>query len=270
MPGFEFHYRLSGKRPTVETFVFKNTEALSQGDMLNLEDGEVDLGATGDPALVGAAIETVDGEKSMTSIRAIVDADAVYAIEDPRVRIKGGTLDLSGLTGAQALSASRNTDFIVDVDSSADQETLVRINEGRHYEGVVRAEAPDRLVGGTLNAAIARAVVRYHAEHFGRGPTKAQAFYRDNHVVVVLEDILTQAERSLLAAGNSDAVLYTRHALQDTMRGYLRSTIERLTGCKVRACMSASHVDPDLAAELFVLDRPVAAEPAQPDSQSIA
>jgi uncharacterized protein YbcI len=33
------------------------------------------------------------------------------------------------------------------------------------------------------------------------------------------------------------------------------ASIEKLTGRKVIAFMSASHIDPDLAAELFVLER---------------
>jgi uncharacterized protein YbcI len=265
MPGFEFRYRLSGRPPTVESFVFRDNETLSRGDMLNLEDGEVGLGATGDTVLVGAAVETLNGEKSKTSIRVVVDADAVYGIEDPTVRLKGATLDLSGLTGGQTLGASLNADFVVDVDSSAREETLVRINDGRHYQRAAPPGRQERLAGGELNAAIARTVVRYHAEQLGRGPTKALAFYRDSNVVVVLEDVMTRAERSLVAAGRADAVLQTRQAFQDAMRPYLRSTVERLTGCKVRAVMSANNIDPDLAAELFILDRPVPTDRAQAD-----
>jgi hypothetical protein len=38
-------------------------------------------------------------------------------------------------------------------------------------------------------------------------------------------------------------------------------TAEQLAGCKVRAFMSAHTLEPDLAAEVFVLDRPVTASP---------
>jgi len=37
--------------------------------------------------------------------------------------------------------------------------------------------------------------------------------------------------------------------------------VEQLTGCKVKAALSAHNLEPDLAAELFVLDRPVTAAP---------
>jgi hypothetical protein len=48
-------------------------------------------------------------------------------------------------------------------------------------------------------------------------------------------------------------------SFQDIMRPYLRLTVERMTGSKVRVFMSANHVDPDLAAEPLILDHPVPA-----------
>ena len=61
-------------------------------------------------------------------------------------------------------------------------------------------------VGGELNAAVARAAVRVHRWHAGRGPTKARAFFRHDVVVAVLEDALTVTERSLIADDRRDAV----------------------------------------------------------------
>lgn len=263
MPGFEFRYRLSGNTPTFKDLAFTNVELLRRGDMLAMTDGTVGLAATGDTTLVGAAAETLDGSASTRFIRAIVDADAVYGVEDPRIRHKGATLDLAGATGAQTLDASANADFIVDVDSPGDEETLVRFKEGRHYDKSAPKTSDERPVGGALNAAVARAIVRYSAHQFGRGPTKAQAFYHDSIMVIVLEDQLTQAERSLVTGGQADAVEGTRRGFQELMRPYLRSTIERLTGCNVRAFLSANHFDPDVGAELFVLDRPIAEPPPE-------
>ncbi|MEA2383659.1 MAG: hypothetical protein QOH72_3630 [Solirubrobacteraceae bacterium] len=263
MSGFTFRYRLSGKPPTVQGFVFDPPATLGRGDLLNLRSGVVELGKTGDTALVGAALERRDGDASQTSIPAIVDADAVYGVEDPRSRLKGSTLDLDGDSGAQRVSAGVNHDFVVDVDSREGDETLVRIAAVNHYAAPeVSAVQAEGLVGGALNAAIARTIVRYHAEQLGRGPTKAQAFHRDNLIVIVLEDTMTRAERTLVASGGTDAVLHTRRAFQDSLAPYLRSAIERLTGCTVRAFMSANHLDPDLAGEMFVLDRAVPGQPA--------
>ena len=260
MLGFAFRYRLSGLPATIQTFPLGNWEPLTRGDMLAVENGAVALGATGDRALLGVATESRDGAAGETLVRVIVDADAVYGVRDPRIRLKGDALGLTGLSGGQGVGAGGNADFVVDVDSSADEETLVRIDGGRRRETPGWAEPRAPLTGGDLNAAIARAVVRYHAAQLGRGPTKARAFHRDDVVVVVLEDVMTTAERNLVAAGRRDAVLHTRRAFQETMRPYLRSTIERLTGCRVRAFMSANELEPDMASEVFVLDRPVPSE----------
>ena len=120
------------------------------------------------------------------------------------------------------------------------------------------------LTAGQLNAAIARSVVGIHSRFAGRGPTKAQAFFRHNFVVVVMEDAMTTLERSLAREGDSAAVLATRRQLQEAMRTALVADVERLTGCRVLAFMSANNIDPDLSAELFVLDRSIADE--RPDA----
>jgi uncharacterized protein YbcI len=116
------------------------------------------------------------------------------------------------------------------------------------------------LTGGRLNAAVVRAVVRIYNSHVGRGPTKAQAFFHDDVLVVVMEDILTKGERSLVADGNTEAVLELRRQFHHMMRDDLVAAVEQLTGCKVEAFMSEDHVDPDMATELFRLDRPVPSE----------
>ena len=127
---------------------------------------------------------------------------------------------------------------------------------------VAAGAVPDRVPGaGRLNQELARAIVRRHKRILGRGPTKAQVFYHGNVVVVVMEDALTEAERRLAARGEREAVLSMRHRYQDTMRGDLVDAVEALTGRRVEAFMSSSHIAPDLAAEVFVLDRPVAVEP---------
>jgi uncharacterized protein YbcI len=111
--------------------------------------------------------------------------------------------------------------------------------------------------GGELNAAIANAVVRIHRWHAGRGPTKARSLFRGNIVVAVLEGVMTSAERSLAAAKKDDEVLSFRDNLQATMSSDLTAAVEELTGCRVTAVLGDSHVDSDMAVQVFVLDRPV-------------
>ena len=120
----------------------------------------------------------------------------------------------------------------------------------------------ERPPGGSLNAAISNAVVRITAEYTGRGPTKARTSIRDDVVLVLMQETLTKAERSLLAAGHGEFVLETRTRFQQTMREDYVTAVERLTERKVIAFMSANHLEPDMGAEVFVLE-PAGAEQAR-------
>ncbi len=121
----------------------------------------------------------------------------------------------------------------------------------------------EQLTGGRLNAALAEAVVQIHNQYVGRGPSRGQAFFRNNVIVVVMEEALTKAEQSLVESGRESHVLAMRQEFQRTMEDDLIAAVERLTGCKVLAFMSDNHVDPDMAAELFVLDQSVPGEPGR-------
>lgn len=110
---------------------------------------------------------------------------------------------------------------------------------------------PDR---GSARSAIANAVVRLHAEHFGRGPTRARAHVAEDFVLVVLEDVFTTAERTLVGAGRGEQVVATREAFADVMRERFCAAVEAACGRRVRAYFSQTHVDPEMAVELFVLE----------------
>ena len=112
----------------------------------------------------------------------------------------------------------------------------------------------DPLVGGHLSAAISNAAVRIQREYLGRGPTKARASLHGDIVVVLMQDTLTRAERSLAADGRQEDVLRSRRSLQGTMRGEIVAAVEELTGRSVIAFMSDTHIDPDLACEILVLE----------------
>src|SRR6185369_5444792 len=68
---------------------------------------------------------------------------------------------------------------------------------------------------GSARSAIANAIVRLHAEHYGRGPTRARAHVAEDFVLVVLEDVFTTAERTLVAAGRADRVREARAAFAE-------------------------------------------------------
>ena len=121
---------------------------------------------------------------------------------------------------------------------------------------------PERLAGGELNAAITSALVGIHNRYLGRGPRTASTFYHGNVLVTLMHEVLTHAEKSLTETGQIDAVTNIRHLFQETMAADFREAVERLTGRKVLAFISGNHIDPDIAAQLFILDGP----PGKPDA----
>src|SRR5687768_2713913 len=105
------------------------------------------------------------------------------------------------------------------------------------------------------SAMISTAAVQLLHEYTGRGPTKAKTLINDDVVTVLLADTLTKGERKLVDNGRSDRVLQLRHDYQLTMRDDLIAIVERQLVRKVIAFMSQNHIDPDLAVEVFVLER---------------
>jgi uncharacterized protein YbcI len=108
---------------------------------------------------------------------------------------------------------------------------------------------------GRLCADITRAVVRLFSEQTGRGPTKARTTIDAELIVVLLHESMTHAERTLVQAGKHNEVLRIRRTFQETMRPSLVNAVEGLTDRAVVTFMSANAIDPDAAAEIFVMDQ---------------
>ena len=118
----------------------------------------------------------------------------------------------------------------------------------------------DTHADGTVAAAISNGVVRVLHEHTGRGPTKARTEINPNSVMVLMADTLTKGERTLVKDGQRELVLQMRHKFQVAMREDLVAIVEGLTERTVVAFMSENHIDPDMAAEIFVL-HPISDQP---------
>lgn len=112
---------------------------------------------------------------------------------------------------------------------------------------------PPSVMDGSLRSAISQAIVRIHAEHYGKGATQAKTYVWDNLVVCVLRDVLTTAERTLVEGGRHETVREVRGTFQATMEETFRATLERLTGRRVEAFLS--QIDPvrGIGVEVFVL-----------------
>ncbi len=102
-------------------------------------------------------------------------------------------------------------------------------------------------------AEISNGAVQLVREYTGRGPTKARTTITADLVTIIFGDSLTKAEHTLMAEGERDLVLDIRRRFQDAMREDFIALVENLTDRSVIAFMSDHHLDPDLAAETFVL-----------------
>jgi uncharacterized protein YbcI len=102
-------------------------------------------------------------------------------------------------------------------------------------------------------AKISEAAVRLLREYTGRGPTKARTTINHDTVMVIFGDTLTKAERALVANDKEDSVIQLRHDFQMVMRDDFVEIVEHELGRKVIAFMSANHIEPDMAVEIFVL-----------------
>jgi uncharacterized protein YbcI len=113
-------------------------------------------------------------------------------------------------------------------------------------------EAPSER--GAVRSAIANAIVRLHAEHYGRGPTRARTHIAEDVVVVILEDVLTPAERTLTRAGKGAQVKATRAAFAEALHDEFVGAVEIATGRRVRAFLSETNVDPEVGVSVFLLE----------------
>ena len=76
-------------------------------------------------------------------------------------------------------------------------------------------------------SAVSNAINRLHRDFYGRGGTTARTVIQRNFVVVFLDDIYTQVERTLIEDGKIDTVRETRAEFQLTMTERFSTAIER-------------------------------------------
>jgi len=109
-------------------------------------------------------------------------------------------------------------------------------------------------VEGDTRGNISRRIVQLHKEFYGKGPTKAKTYYQGDMVVVLMRGGFTKVEETLLREGRGQAVIDQRAEFQEVMNDRFNEVILEELGRKVIAFMSGSHQDPDLIAEIFVLE----------------
>lgn len=121
------------------------------------------------------------------------------------------------------------------------------------------------LEGERLTDAISSSMVGLYARHYGHDRTTGTTYINDNVVLCLLEDILSTAETSLVAGGGASQVIDGRVAFQTGMEDEFTAEIERLTGRRVTAFLSANQTAPGVACELFFLEAPPAVRTREAD-----
>ena len=116
--------------------------------------------------------------------------------------------------------------------------------------------------GDQLTDAISASMVDLYARHYGHDRTTGTTYINDNVVLCLLEDILSTDESSLVAAGRGGEVIDDRVSFQQGMEDEFTAEIERLTGRRVTAVLSANQTTPGVACELFFLELPPADLPS--------
>lgn len=105
-----------------------------------------------------------------------------------------------------------------------------------------------------LTAEVSHAVVRILKRNLGRGPTRCRTELRPDYAIVFCGDTLTEAEKTLLAAGKREQVKLARGVFAEAIRGELVEAVESITGRRVVAVVS--DVDPaaNLAVNVFMFE----------------
>jgi uncharacterized protein YbcI len=90
---------------------------------------------------------------------------------------------------------------------------------------------------------------------WGRGPIKTNAHWAGpNMLVVLLENGHNDEEKAIRAAGHIQHLLEGRQLLARILEHELSAIVEDATGRKVSTMISGTRLDPDLSAEVFVLE----------------
>ena len=112
------------------------------------------------------------------------------------------------------------------------------------------------LQGTELTEAISAAMVDLYAAFYNHERTTATTYINENVVVCVLEDILSVGEVDQITLGERSAVIDGRVAFQKGAEDDFTAAIERLTGRRVTAFLSANQTAPGIACELFFIEPP--------------
>ena len=117
-----------------------------------------------------------------------------------------------------------------------------------------RQRGPGRgTTDGPAAMAICNAVTGALKHSCGKGPTKVKAYSTHDHVAVVVQDMLTTLERTLVQDGHEQLVSEARQVLIGRVAKECRATIEQATGQRVVGWQTEVNPSADRAITLVQL-----------------
>jgi uncharacterized protein YbcI len=113
------------------------------------------------------------------------------------------------------------------------------------------------LSGEPLLAAVTEAMVGLHERYHHRKPGTAKTMLLgDDLLVSVLGGVYSDVEKTMIELQRATVIQEIRSAFQIAMQDKFIDAVERLSGRRVLAFISNSHVGPDLEMEIFMLAPP--------------
>lgn len=110
---------------------------------------------------------------------------------------------------------------------------------------------------GSLSVAaqISTSMEELYASYYGHARSKAVTYINGKTVLCMIEGSRSEGETAEFERGDASGVIDRRVAFQVNQEDAFTEMVERITGCKVVAFLSANQENLTFAAELFVLDR---------------
>jgi uncharacterized protein YbcI len=106
---------------------------------------------------------------------------------------------------------------------------------------------------GPAAMAICNAITGALKQSCGKGPTKVKAYTTHDDLAVVMQDMLTTLERTLVHDGHEQLVREARRVLIERVAKECRSTIEQATGRRVVGWQTEVNPSADRALTLVQL-----------------
>ncbi len=114
----------------------------------------------------------------------------------------------------------------------------------------MRSLRPDDTPAGEISHAAGQLLTKYT----GRNGTRTRTSIDRDAVMIMIADPLSAGEQALVNEGMGEHVLRTRRQYQKAMREDLIEAVEGTLDRTVIAFMSDNHIDPDVSADVFLLE----------------